>query len=83
MTVGETTAPNRNITNVKTVAMSSIRTAIQAMLPSAMSLPEIGVACIAWKIRVQMSPDMIGKAASNAADCMHVVASRPGARNCR
>ena len=63
--------------------MSSIRTAIQARLPRATSRPLTGVAYIAWKIRVQTRPLMIGKAASKAADCMHADASSPGARNAR
>ena len=68
---------------MKTVAIMSRRNAIQTTLPMAMSREPIGVACIAWKTRLHRSPLMIGKVASNAADCMHVAASRPGARNCR
>ena len=71
------------MTSVKTVAMIVSRAAIQARLPRAMSRGEIGVACIAWKIRLQSSPPMIGKVASNDADCIAVAASSPGARNWR
>ena len=48
-----------------------------------MSLPSIGVACIAWKIRLQSRPFITGKVASNAADCIAVAASNPGARKAR
>ena len=80
---GDAAAPNSTITSVKTVAMSSIRAAIQARLPSATSRPLIGVAYIAWKTRLHWRPAMIGKVDSNAADCIAVDASRPGARNAR
>ena len=48
-----------------------------------MSRGEIGVAYIAWKVLLQTSPPMIGKVASNEADCIAVAASRPGARKTR
>ena len=82
-TSGDVAAPNSTITTVKIEATSSSRAPIQARLPSAMSLPRIGVAYIAWYTRLQTSPAMIGKVASNAAVCMHVATSRPGARNAR
>ncbi len=71
------------MTIVKTVAIIAIRMAIQTRLPSAMSRGDRGVAYIAWNVRCQLSPPMIGNIASNAADCMTVAASSPGARNWR
>ena len=47
-TSGDVAAPNSTITTVKIEATSSSRAPIQARLPSAMSLPRIGVAYIAW-----------------------------------
>ena len=79
----EAAAPNSTMTNVKTVEIIVRRAAIQRRLPSAMSRGEIGVACIAWKTRLHTSPFMIGNVASNAADCIAVAASSPGARNAR
>ena len=68
---------------MKIVQISVSRAAIQARLPSAMSRGVIGVAYIAWKILLQTRPPMIGKVASNEADCIAVAASSPGARNTR
>ena len=48
-----------------------------------MSRGDSGVAYIAWNVRCQLSPPMIGNVASNAADCIDVATSRPGARNWR
>ena len=80
---GDAAAPNSTMTIVKTVAMSVSRARSRARLPRAMSRGEIGVAYIAWKILLQTRPPMIGNVASNAADCIAVDASRPGARNAR
>ena len=67
----------------KTDEIIASRTAVHARFPRAMSRGESGVAYIAWNVRCQLSPPMIGNVASNAADCMTVATSRPGARNWR
>src|SRR6476619_823390 len=48
-----------------------------------MSRGDSGVAYIVWNVRCQLSPPMIGNVASNAADCIDVATSSPGARNWR
>jgi len=68
---------------VKTDEIIASRTAVHSRLPSAMSRGDSGVAYIAWNVRCQFNPPMIGNVASNAADCMTVATSRPGARNWR
>ena len=82
-TSADVAAPNRTITSVKTVVISVRRAAMNSRLPSVMSRGEIGVAYIAWKIRLHSSPLMIGKVASNDAEFMAAAASNPGARNSR
>ena len=71
------------MTRVKIDEMSVSRVAIQARLPSAMSRGDSGVEYMAWKTRFHSSPAMTGNIDSNAADCMAVAASRPGARKTR
>src|SRR4029079_3879421 len=46
-----------------------------------MSRDDSGVAYIAWNVRCQLRPPMIGNVASKAADCIHVATSSPRARN--
>ncbi len=82
-TSGECAAPNTMITTVKTVAIIARRIAIHKRLPRAMSRGDSGVAYIAWNVRCQLRPPMIGNVASNAAACITVAASNPGARNWR
>ena len=81
---GDAAAPNRTMTSVKTdrdraSAGRRSRRGCRARCRAAV----IGVANIAWKIRFHSSPPMIGNVASNAAVCIAVAASRPGARNAR
>ena len=80
---GEAAAPNRAMTIVKMAAIVVSRIAIQTRLPTTMSRGVIGVADIAWKTFCQVSPAMIGNIDSNAAACIVVAASSPGARNWR
>jgi len=80
---GDAAAPKRTITKVKIAVIIVRRTVIQATLPRTMSRGVIGVAYIAWKVRCQVSPLMIGKVDSNEAACIAVAARSPGARNCR
>jgi hypothetical protein len=42
-----------------------------------------GVAYIAWNVRFQTSPPMIGKVDSNDPACIAVATSSPGARKAR
>src|SRR4029079_17457618 len=80
---GEAAAPRMTTMTAKTVEIIASRHGVQSRLPRAMSRGDSGVAYIAWNVRCQLSPPMIGNVASNAADCIDVATSRPGARNCR
>src|SRR4029077_5714307 len=75
MMSADVAAPNRTMTSVKTAEMSVSRAAMNSRLPRVMSRAEIGVACIAWKVRLHVSPFMIGNVASKEAEFIAVAAS--------
>ena len=64
---GDWAAPNATMTSVKTARDQRQPGRDPGRLPSAMSRGEIGVAYIAWKTLLQISPPMIGNVASNEA----------------
>jgi hypothetical protein len=80
-TSGDSAAPKSTITAVNTVEIMSRRAAIQSRLPRAMSRLRSGVAYMAWNVRFQTSPPMIGNVDSKEPACIAVATRRPGARN--
>ena len=66
-----------------TVAVMSMRAAMNAWCPRTMSPIRSGVASIAWYCRLHLIAESTGQLASNEASCIAVAASRPGATNSR